>query len=67
MQSASQLISMFESMNPQVASNPMFQNLKSMIANGDSAGIERMAKNLCSSMGTSPERMAEMARRQLNL
>lgn len=41
--------------NPQMQSNPLAQNMISVIQNGDDAKGEQIARNLCGSYGVTPE------------
>ena len=41
--------------NSQVMSNPMMKNTIQMAQNGDTKGIEKMARNLCKEKGINPD------------
>lgn len=43
--------------NPQMNSNPMFNNAMKMYQNGDSKGLESLARNLCKSKGINPDEL----------
>lgn len=53
--------------NPNVANSPMGQQFLKILQTGDSAAGMAMAQNLCTSMGVTPEKAVEMAKRSFNL
>lgn len=60
-----QLIQMFKGGNPQqtimgmlqqnTKGNPMMENVMGMMNNGNSKGVEQIARNLCKSRGIDPD------------
>lgn len=48
--------------NNQIMSNPMAKNAIEMMQNGDSKGLEEMARNLCKEKNIQPEEAVKMAK-----
>ena len=48
--------------NNRVMKNPMIQNAMSMAQNGNSKGIEQMARNLCKEKGINPDDVMKQIR-----
>lgn len=53
--------------NGQVMNNPMAKNVIGMAQNGDTKGIETMARNLCKEKGVNPEEMMDQIRKQFKM
>lgn len=62
-----QLMQMFKGGNPQqlamnmlqknAQGNPMVENVMGMMNNGNTSGVEQIARNLCKSRGINPDEM----------
>lgn len=50
--------------NSQVMQNPLARNAMEMVQNGDSKGIEKMARNLCKEKGVNPDDMIKQMQSQ---
>lgn len=48
--------------NPNVANNPQAQSLISIIQSGDNAQGEQVARNICQTMGVTPEQAQTQAK-----
>lgn len=48
--------------NPNVANNPQAQSLMRIIQSGNSQQGEQVAKNLCDTMGVTPEEASQQAK-----
>lgn len=53
--------------NNQLMSNPMARNAMQMAQNGDSKGIEKMARNLCKEKGIDADKAFESFKIQLGM
>lgn len=53
--------------NNQLMSNPMARNAMQMAQNGDSKGIEQMARNLCKEKGIDADKAFESFKGQLGM
>lgn len=53
--------------NNQLMSNPMARNAMQMAQNGDSKGIEQMARNLCKEKGIDADKAFESFKSQLGM
>lgn len=53
--------------NQQVMQNPVLQNAVRMAQNGDSQGLERLARNLCQEKGVNVDEAVTMVRNQLGM
>lgn len=53
--------------NSQLMSNPMAKNAIEMYQNGDKAGINQMAANLCREKGTTPEEVINKLKSQFGM
>lgn len=51
----------------QIQNNPMANNAMNMYKNGDSKGLEEMAKNLCKENGTTPDEVKSNILKQLGI
>lgn len=51
----------------QIQNNPMANNAMNMYKNGDSKGLEKMAKNLCKENGTTPDEVKSNILKQLGI
>lgn len=70
-----QLLQMLKGGNPQQmamqflqqnsANNPMLQNVMEMANNGNTSGIEQIARNLCKSKGIDPDQMMSQLQQQM--
>lgn len=71
-----QLLQMLKGGNPQQmamqflqqnsANNPMLQNVIEMMNNGNSSGVEQVARNLCKSRGLDPDQVMNQIKNQFN-
>lgn len=48
--------------NPTIASNPQAQSMLQVIQNGDNQQGEQIARNLCQTMGITPEEATKQAK-----
>lgn len=55
------------SSNPQFASNSIIQNSIKMAQNGDSKGIEEMARNLCKEKGINADEIMNQIKSNMNI
>lgn len=55
------------SSNPQFTSNPIIQNSIKMAQNGDSKGIEEMARNLCKEKGINADEIMNQIKSNMNI
>lgn len=53
--------------NPRIANNPQAQEMINVIQNGDNQRGEEIAKNICSSMGVSPQDAVQRAQSFFNI
>lgn len=53
--------------NSQVMRNPMAKNAIGMAQNGNTKGIEQMARNLCREKGVNPEEMINQVKNRLGM
>ena len=53
--------------NRQMMSNPIIKNALGMAQNGDSKGIEQMARNLCKEKGIDADKAFESIKSQLGM
>ena len=53
--------------NRQMMSNPIIKNALGMVQNGDSKGIEKMARNLCKEKGIDADKAFESIKSQLGM
>ena len=53
--------------NRQMMSNPIIKNALGMAQNGDSNGIEQMARNLCKEKGIDADKAFESIKSQLGM
>ena len=53
--------------NSQIMQNPIAKNAIQMAQNGDSKGIEQMARNLCKEKGLNPDEAMNQIKKQFNL
>lgn len=70
-----QLLQMLKSGNPQQVvmqflqqnsgNNPMIQNVIDMANNGNQAGIEQVARNLCKSRGIDPDQLMNQLQQKM--
>lgn len=70
-----QMLSMLKKGNPQqiamnmlqqkMGNNPILQNVYNMASNGDSAGIEQIARNLCKEKGINADEMVSQIQQQM--
>lgn len=53
--------------NQQVMQNPVLQNAVQMAQNGDSQGLEKLARNLCAEKGVDVDQAVNMVKSQLGM
>ena len=53
--------------NNQILGNPMARNVLQMMQNGDSKGIEEMARNLCKERGMDADKVLQQLKNQLGI
>lgn len=53
--------------NNQVNQNPMARNALEMFQNGDSKGLEELARNLCTEKGVNPEDVFNQIKSQFGM
>lgn len=53
--------------NSQVMRNPMAKNAIGMAKNGDTKGIEQMARNLCREKGINPDEMINQIKSRMGM
>lgn len=53
--------------NNQILGNPMARNVLQMMQNGDSKGIEEMARNLCKERGMDADKVLQQFKNQLGI
>lgn len=53
--------------NSQVMQNPMAKNAIGMAQNGDTKGIEQMARNLCREKGVNPDEMIKQIKSRMGM
>lgn len=53
--------------NSQLMQNPIAKNAMQMAQNGDTKGIEQMARNLCKEKGLNPDEAMNQIKRQFHL
>jgi hypothetical protein len=53
--------------NNKIMQNPMAKNALQMMQNGDSKGIEQMARNLCRERGIDADQMLQQMKNQLGI
>lgn len=53
--------------NNQVMQNPMAKNAIGMAQNGDTKGIEQMARNLCREKGINPDEMINQIKSRMGM
>lgn len=53
--------------NSQVMRNPMAKNAIGMAQNGDTKGIEQMARNLCREKGINPDEMINQIKSRMGM
>ena len=53
--------------NSQVMRNPMAKNAIGMAQNGDTKGIEQMARNLCREKGVNPDEMINRIKSRMGM
>ncbi len=53
--------------NSQVMRNPMAKNAIGMAQNGDTKGIEQMARNLCREKGVNPDEMMNQIKSRMGM
>ena len=53
--------------NNQLMQSPMAKNAYSMLQNGDSAGLEKMARNMCAEKGIQPEDVIRQIKQQFGM
>lgn len=53
--------------NDQVMQNPMAKNAIGMAQNGDTKGIEQMARNLCREKGINPDEMINQIKSRMGM
>ena len=53
--------------NSQLMQNPIAKNAMQMAQNGDTKGIEQMARNLCKEKGLNPDEAMNQIKKQFNL
>ena len=53
--------------NSQVMQNPMAKNAIGMAQNGDTKGIEQMARNLCREKGINPDEMINQIKSKMGM
>ena len=54
-------------MREQAGNNPVMRNAMQMAENGDSEGIEKLARNLCKEQGIDADEMVKMIKSQFGL
>ena len=54
-------------MREQAGNNPVMRNAMQMAENGDSEGIEELARNLCKEQGIDADEMVKMIKSQFGL
>ena len=52
--------------NSQIMSNPMMKNVVGMAQNGDTKGIEQMARNLCKEKGLNADEVMNQLKGKFN-
>lgn len=57
----------FETMREQCGNNPIMKNALNMAENGDSKGIELLARNLCKEQGIDADDMVNKIKTQFGL
>lgn len=53
--------------NSQVMRNPMAKNAIGMAQNGDTKGVEQMARNLCREKGINPDEMINQIKSRMGM
>jgi hypothetical protein len=53
--------------NPQVMQNPMARNTINMLQQGDSKGLEQLARNLCAERGINPDDALKQIKSQFGM
>jgi hypothetical protein len=53
--------------NPQVMRNPMARNTINMLQQGDSKGLEQLARNLCAERGINPDDALKQVKSQFGM
>lgn len=53
--------------NNQILGNPMARNALQMMQNGDSKGLEEMARNLCKERGMDADKVLQQFKNQLGI
>ncbi|MBO7713949.1 MAG: hypothetical protein J6S85_10295 [Methanobrevibacter sp.] len=53
--------------NNQILGNPMARNVLQMMQNGDSKGLEEMARNLCKERGMDADKVLQQFKNQLGI
>ena len=53
--------------NNQILGNPMARNALQMMQNGDSKGLEEMARNLCKERGRDADKVLQQFKNQLGI
>ena len=53
--------------NSQIMSNPMMKNVVGMAQNGDTKGIEQMARNLCKEKGLNADEVMNQLKGKFNM
>lgn len=53
--------------NSQVMGNPMAKNAIDMMQNGDTKGVEQMARNLCKEKGVNPDEIMQQMKEKFGM
>lgn len=53
--------------NSQIMNNPMTRNAMGMVQNGDSKGVEQMARNLCKEKGINPDEIFNQLKNNMSI
>lgn len=53
--------------NSQIMGNPMAKNAIDMMQNGDTKGVEQMARNLCKEKGVNPDEIMQQMKQKFGM
>ena len=53
--------------NSQIMGNPMAKNAIDMMQNGDTKGVEQMARNLCKEKGVNPDEIMQQMKEKFGM
>lgn len=57
---------LFNMIKQQSGNNPIMNNVMNMVQNGDSKGVEIIARNICRERGINPDEMINNLKNQMN-